>query len=261
VKNINDFNAEARFYDLLEDKNRPLFDAILRYLAPVFRKERVRTILDATCGTGAQAIPLSKMGFRVLGSDKAPALLKIARGKSRSLPRVKFALGDVRYSRFGRFDAVISMLNSLGYLSKADFRKAVSNINANLPHRGLLVFDNTNKGYLDPGRFATGEYIDTSGEISGVRFVRFGKAKYDKRSGLLNTRWKAMIQEGFGKLVVRRGLWKRQTYTIRDLRHIFQATGFRLEKVLDRTLTRFDERKSFAYLVIARKVGPPSRRG
>ncbi|MEK7766914.1 MAG: hypothetical protein AAB368_11810, partial [bacterium] len=119
MKNTNDFNAEARYYDLLERKNGPLFDGILRYLTMVFRRARVRTILDATCGTGAPAIPLSVRGFRVLGSDKAPALLKIARGKSRGMPR-----------------------------------------------------------------------------------VRFGRARYNKRTGLLSTLWRAMIQEGYGRIVL-----------------------------------------------------------
>jgi len=259
MKRVNDFNSEARYYDLLEEKNRSQFDAILRYVIRVFRKARVRTVLDATCGTGAQAIPLARNGFRIIGSDKAPDLLKIARAKSKGMARIKFRLGDVRSSSYGRFDGVISMLNSLGYLSKTDFRKALKNINTNLKDRGLFVFDSTNKGCLDSGRFSTRELIDTAGEISGVKFVRFGKSAYDKHTGILNTRWKSVIQVRYGEPAVKTGLWKRQTYTIEDLRCLFHQSGFRLVKVLDRTLGKFDEKKSFAYLVIARKVGSPDR--
>ncbi len=251
---VNDFDLEAEYYDLFERKNQPLFDSINNFLTKLFLKNKVKTVLDATCGTGAQAIPLSKKGFHVLGSDIGKRLLKIAAAKSKGLPNIKFAHGDARRSKYGKFDAVISILNSLGYLTKNDFKTALANINRNLRGNGLLIFDNTNKSCLDRGNFTADKLIDTAGESANVKFIRFSKSKYDKKTGIILTRWETLIQCGNKKPLTNKGLWKKQTYSLKDLKNIFKETGFKLEKIYDRSLADFDEKRSFSYMVVARKT-------
>jgi len=251
---INDFDSEAQYYDLFEKKNQPSFNLIVDFLEKLFKKNNSKTILDVTCGTGAQAIPLAKRGFQTVGSDIGKKLLTIARRKSKGVSNIKLVHGDVRYTKFGKFDAVISMLNSLGYLNKKDFRKALININSNLKEDGLLVFDNTNKTCLDIGNFTADKIIDTAGEDNRTKFVRFCKSKYDKKSGIITTKWETVIQRNSQKPLEASGIWKRQTYTIEDLKSIFRQTGFQLENVYDRSLEKFEDRKSFSYLIVARKT-------
>lgn len=254
MTNINDFNSEAKYYDLLERKNQPLFNSIINFLEKFFKQNNVKTILDVTCGTGAQAIPLAKKGFNVVGSDIGKNLLNIARRKSKNIPNIRFVYGDVRTSKFGKFDAAISMLNSLGYLNKSEFKIALKNINSNLNKNGFLIFDNTNKTCLDSGNFITEKIIDTAGEEDGTKFVRFSKSKYDEKSGIIRTKWETIIQENFSKPLKFGGIWKRQTYSQEDLVKIFAQTGFKLEKIYDRSLKKFDDKKSFSYLIVARKI-------
>ena len=251
--NINDFNSEAEYYDLFEKKNQFLFEHIIDYLTEVFNENGAKNILDFTCGTGAQAIPLSKKGFAVTGSDIADNLLKIAKSKSRNLPNISFRSGDVRYSKFGEFDAVISMLNSLGYLKKPDLKKALLNINKNLKIGGLFVFDNTNKDCLNKGNFIKEKIIDTAGDDNGIKFVRFSKSKYNNKSGTITTKWEAMVQKGFTKPINKWGVWKRQVYSKREIEDIFSKTGFKLDRILDRNLNKFDPNNSFSYLILGRK--------
>jgi 2-polyprenyl-3-methyl-5-hydroxy-6-metoxy-1,4-benzoquinol methylase len=253
LKNVNDFNREAEYYDLLEAKNQPLFDSIINFLTEVFVENNVKNILDITCGTGAQSIPLSQKGFTVVGSDIAENLIEIAKLKSKCLSNIIFYKGDVRHSKFGEFDAVISMLNSLGYLTKSDFKKALVNINKNLRLGGLLVFDNTNKDCLNEGNFITDKIIDTAGENNGIKFVRFSKSEYNNRTGIINTKWDVMIQKGYITPIKKSGVWRRQTYSVNEIRNIFNKTGFKLEQIYDRTLDKFEPEKSFSYLIIGRK--------
>lgn len=254
MPNINDFDSEAEYYDLFEKKNQPLYDLIIDFLENLFKKNNMKTVLDVTCGTGAQAIPLASRAFQVVGSDIGKNLIRIARRKSKGIFNLEFVHGDVRYTKFGKFDAVISILNSLGYLNKQDFKKALININSNLKENGLLVFDNTNKTCLDVGNFTTDTIIDTAGETDGIKFVRFCKSKYDKKLGIITTNWETLVQKNFRKPLEAHGIWKRQTYTIQDLKNIFEDAGFKLENVYDRLLKKFDDKKSFSYLIIARKI-------
>lgn len=254
MQNINDFNSEAEYYDLFEKKNQLLFDKIIDFLVKIFKENNVKKILDFTCGTGAQTIPLSQKGFDVVGIDIAEKLLEIAKAKNEGVSDAKFYKGDVRNSRFGKFDAVISMLNSLGYLSKSDFSKALVNINNNLKLGGLFVFDNTNKDCLDAGNFITDKMIDAAGENNGIKFVRFAESNYDSKNGVITTKWSSAVQKGSTSPIKRAGVWKRQTYSNSEIEEIFNKAGFRLEQIYDRTLDRFDLKNSFSYLIIGRKV-------
>ncbi|MEW6070828.1 MAG: class I SAM-dependent methyltransferase, partial [Candidatus Thermoplasmatota archaeon] len=95
---INDFDSIAEYYDLLEQKNQPLYNLINNFLIKLFKENKARSILDFTCGTGAQAIPLAQQGFDVVGCDIGKNLLRIAKAKSRGL-NIKFKCGDVRFSK------------------------------------------------------------------------------------------------------------------------------------------------------------------
>jgi len=84
--------------------------------------------------------------------------------------------------------------------------------------------------------------------------VRFCRSKYDKKSGIITTKWERVIQRNFQTPLEASGIWKRQTYTIEDLKSMFKQTGFQLENVYDRSLKKFDDKKSFSYLIVARKT-------
>ena len=115
---VNDFDSEADYYDMFEKKNQPFYDIINEFLIKLFNENSVKSVLDVTCGTGAQVLPLSKKGFDVVGCDNCNKLLGIARVKCEKLGlKIDLHHGDVRISKFGNFNAVISILNSMGYLS------------------------------------------------------------------------------------------------------------------------------------------------
>ena len=54
---------------------------------------------------------------------------------------VKFIDGDMRTLKAGKFDAVITIFNAVGHLTKASFVKAMKNIHQNLKSGGIYVFD------------------------------------------------------------------------------------------------------------------------
>src|ERR1700741_2369626 len=58
---------------------------------------RVRSVLDATCGIGTQAIGLSQLGYSVTASDISPRLVQ--RAKQEAAKReltVEFGVADLR---------------------------------------------------------------------------------------------------------------------------------------------------------------------
>jgi 2-polyprenyl-3-methyl-5-hydroxy-6-metoxy-1,4-benzoquinol methylase len=140
----NEFDTAAEYYDLFERKSTTLYARMVERLDRLFQQHGVRRVLDMSCGTGAQAIPLARRGYEVTACDISERLLETARtraGKS----AIRIQHGDMRTSHFGSFDAVISMFNSVGYLSREDFATTVKNVARSLERGGLFVFDTTNR--------------------------------------------------------------------------------------------------------------------
>lgn len=140
------YDKESKTYDLFNEESS---STINRTIQNLLEKHEVKSVLDLSCGTGSQVFWLSKQGFEVIGVDISKKMLKIARGKAnRFVQKIQLKEGDMRKSQIGRFDSVITIFNSIGHLIKADFEKAIRNINKNLKPGGIYIFDIFNLDYL-----------------------------------------------------------------------------------------------------------------
>ena len=92
----------------------------------LLNEQNVKSVLDFTCGTGSQVFFLKKIGYDIAGVDFSPALLKIARNKAlQKNLSINFIDGDMRSSKIGKYDAVITIFNAIGHLSKNDFQNTL----------------------------------------------------------------------------------------------------------------------------------------
>jgi 2-polyprenyl-3-methyl-5-hydroxy-6-metoxy-1,4-benzoquinol methylase len=98
----------------------------------------VRTVLDATCGIGTQAIGLSQLGYFVTASDISPR--PIERAKQEAAKReltIEFGLADLRtlsLSYREPFDLVIACDNSIPHLlSDEEIRVAFGEMYRSIP--------------------------------------------------------------------------------------------------------------------------------
>jgi ubiquinone/menaquinone biosynthesis C-methylase UbiE len=63
----------------------------------LLKEQKVKTVLDMTCGTGSQVFYLHERGYKVKGSDFSPALLEQARRKAKEFDLdIDFIDGDMR---------------------------------------------------------------------------------------------------------------------------------------------------------------------
>ncbi len=120
--------------------NRALFERGLTYAR----------LIDFACGTGSLAYQMGKKGHLVHGIDISPAMVKIARSKTRGLPNVSFAVEDMlKFSSGASYDLATCTFDSLNYLlSENDIRTFVKTIARALKPKGLFIFDiNTEQMY------------------------------------------------------------------------------------------------------------------
>jgi SAM-dependent methyltransferase len=87
------------------------------WLDAVLRDRGVRTVLDASCGTGRQAIPLAQRGYEVTGADPSGAMLqeaeKVAAARKARVSWIQASFTDLPSVLNTQFDAVIALGNGL----------------------------------------------------------------------------------------------------------------------------------------------------
>lgn len=132
----------SRSYDVFyKEKDYP---REVDLLEDVFSGHNVHSVLDLGCGTGGHAIELAARGYHVVGVDRSPSMLEVARAKAatRGVGPL-FLCADVRSLVLReRFDAVISMFAVVGYQHRDEDVTAMFDVvNFHLLDDGLFVFD------------------------------------------------------------------------------------------------------------------------
>ncbi|NQY42843.1 MAG: class I SAM-dependent methyltransferase [Legionellales bacterium] len=245
----NHYNKEAEYYDAFNEKNSRLINKVIER---VFAKYKVKKILDLTCGTGSQVFWLAKYGYDVTGYDINSKMLEIARDKAKQRKlNLKFIKGDMRKTKAGTFDAVITIFNSVGHLTKIDFEKSIRNIYANLNAGGLYIFDIFNLSYLIKGKNITKLTIDWQEIIddSKIREIQYSTINQD---GVLASYTIKHLQEGLKKPKIATNVQTLQVYTSKELKDILQRNGFKVLHQCDIDGTKLSQTRTERILTVAR---------
>jgi ubiquinone/menaquinone biosynthesis C-methylase UbiE len=247
-----EYKKRPEYFDAFNINNDT--DAKNAVIEKLLREQKVRTVLDMTCGTGSQVFHLIKHGYQVTGSDFSPALLDIAREKARSAKLVvTFIDGDMRTLKVGTFDAIISIFNAVGHLTKAGFEKAMRNIHRNLKYGGVYVFDILNLGAMTDELVAGFSYhIHAKHEDSQMHGVQC--STLDKVHGRLISYNDDIIQKGAGIPTHSRSKCELQLYTAQELQEMLARNGFRVLAHYGMEGEAFIHDKTISILTVAQKI-------
>lgn len=234
-------------------------DAKNRVLEKILKKHKVKTVLDLTCGTGSQVFWLAKRGYKVIGSDFSPALLAIARDKAKQQKiKIKFIKGDMRTSKAGKFDAVITIFNAVGHLSKNDFAKAMRNIHRNLKEGGLYVFDIFNLSAMTDS-VVDKLAMDVRKTVNDTKIHATQYSKVNRKNGYLTSYDRYSIQQGTAKSKIIKNKFTLQIYTAEELKKMLAENGFTTVAQYGLDGSKFLEHKTLNILTVAEKTGVPGR--
>lgn len=171
------FHESARVYDLLyRAQGRDVADEAAALDALVQQhRPGAASLLDVACGTGEHLAHLAAR-YDVTGVDVEPAMLAAARAR---LPDVPLVEADMRELHLGRrFDAVVCLFSSVGYLpTAADLDRAVAAMAAHLAPGGVLVVD----GWLRPDAIRAGVLQLLAGQDGELAAARIGISQSDGR--------------------------------------------------------------------------------
>ncbi len=248
-----EYNELSEYFDVhnvgddTDDKNE--------ILSKLLRKYDVKTILDLTCGTGSQVFFLTKSGAAVTGADFSQKLLDIARAKAKKEKLdIRFIDGDMRTLQVGKFDAVITIFNAIGHLTKDDFKKAIKNIYDNLKPGGIYVFDIFNLEAMSDG-VVQNLAMNINKDVGSTRIHNIQHSEINRETGQLTSYDNYTIYDGTNHTREIRNEFTLQIYSATQLQDLLAQNGFETVEQIAFDGTEFLNKKSVSILTIARKKG------
>ncbi|TGJ99623.1 class I SAM-dependent methyltransferase [Leptospira semungkisensis] len=133
------YSELAEYYFDIE-KNTRKFELETQFIDRLFRKHRVRNILDMGCGTGEHVTHFQGLGYKSRGVDSSSRMIEVAQKR---YSHCKFEVGAMQnYKSKEKWDAIISLFGSFNYLlSNEEVESALKNLEQNLKPAGIAVLE------------------------------------------------------------------------------------------------------------------------
>jgi SAM-dependent methyltransferase len=130
----------AAYDDLYKEKDYLAECDLIENVFNLYGQGPLRRVLDLGCGTGGHAVVLAQRGYQVVGVDRSPDMLVLARARP---GLARFVLGEIGSLDLGEtFDAALMMFAVLGYqIGNADVQAAFATVRRHLKPHGLLFCD------------------------------------------------------------------------------------------------------------------------
>lgn len=217
------YDVEAKHYDAFNEEASAIINQTIEN---ILREHSVKTVLDLTCGTGSQVFWLAQKGFKVIGVDINNKMLEIARQKAAwHKLSLRFESGDMRTSKVGQFDTVLTIFNAIGHLTQADFELAIQNIHTNLKAGGLYIFDIFNLDYLLHEDNITKLTIDWQKKSDDVTAREIQYSTVSPR-GVLASYDICHEQKGEDEPIINTAFQTLQVYSAVQLKHLLERNHF-----------------------------------
>jgi ubiquinone/menaquinone biosynthesis C-methylase UbiE len=229
-----DYDKISHFYDDIEVDSE-LNQVMLENLDRLFKRRGVSAVWDAACGTGAQALALANLGYKVTASDIGDSMLEQARKKS-CLGQITFHKGDLCHFHSGSQDAVISMTNVLGHFNVEQVKEALDNVATSLSTGGVYIADFDNRSFLEfPGRIPQGFFVSGKGQVDGQDVQRLTQAKPVK-DGIfdMHDRWVSKNE------TIHEANWDLKSWYYHEIQELIEDAGFNVVSWSDRKFSTVD---------------------
>lgn len=218
------YDHASQFYDLLELDGK-LNDDMVAGLRKTLEVRKCRTVWDASCGTGAQSIPLLESGFEISGTDICHEMVQKAIAKGTA---IDFQQADMRLHKLEPVDAVIVMMNSLGHLSTEGLKEALENFHTNLKPGGLLIADFDNRLFLEQNLiddFFVSRvcFVERVKHLRQTKAVPVGEGIYE-----ITDVWQKLDEVFFEETC------EVQSWSCHEMTELLQNSGFKVKNWFDR---------------------------
>lgn len=182
-------------------------------------------VLDLCSGQGRHAVLLASAGMRVTALDLAGEYLEMAREAAREANvEIETVHADMReIPGETRYDAVINMFSSFGYLeSEAEDARVLVSAQGVLEHGGLLLLDLLNRDWV------VRNYIQNEWHEGPDGSIYLEHREFDPVSSRNHVTFTAISPAGLRHQMVGHHI---RLYTVREIESMLEVAGLKYEAV------------------------------
>lgn len=244
------YHEFAKYYDLIYSQKT--YEKECDFLENIFRKNKVKNVLDVCCGTGTHAIILTKRGYALTGIDISGEMLKIAKEKcEKEKLKIRFYRQDMRNINLKEnFDAAICMFTSFNHiLTEGDARQTLFSIKNLLKRNGVLILDLLNPEYLSQ----LTQFPPQIRKLEDGKIIR--SVRIENYPEILRAKWhfSYLIREK-DKVITESESINLKFYRKEEIIKILTTCGFKISDVYgDFTLKEKLNNKSKRMILVAKK--------
>lgn len=142
----NYYPNNLEYYDYLYSDHLAYSKSLLVNLLPIFKYNKINTVLDACCGSGNDVIQLYKEGFEINASDLCDTMVSFTKNrfdvflKSDTFFFTSNVL-NLSKSSLKKFDLVLFRGNTLGHLNSQEQLSAIQELIKVSNSNGLILID------------------------------------------------------------------------------------------------------------------------
>jgi SAM-dependent methyltransferase len=177
-------------------------------------------VLDLCSGQGRHSVPLAQQGYRVTALDLNPAYLRLAeRAAKAHRVTLDMIVGDMRKIPFARrFDAVINMYSSFGYLeTEADDLQVLESVATALKPGGRFFIDMLNR------EWAVANYIQNDWHAGPDGTLYIERRELDLASSRMHVRFTIVDPRGGRRESIGHNI---RLYTLTEISRMLSRVGF-----------------------------------
>jgi len=219
------------FYFNDPESNDASSDTEARQVAGLLGLQPGMRVLDGGCGHGRITERLAQLGCLMVGIDRAPHFIRVAKRNARARGvEVDYRVGDLReLSLVAEFDAAFNWFTGFGYFDDATDRDILRRYHAALRPGGRFLLELQNRDRLVRFFNPSSGYAREVGED-----MMLDSNTFDPISGRAKT----------SRFIVRRGRVRRTEYSVRvfaftEIRDWLLDAGFRDVEAFDRDGSAF----------------------
>jgi ubiquinone/menaquinone biosynthesis C-methylase UbiE len=197
-------------------------------------------VLELACGTGRVAIPVAREGVRVVGLDRSPQMLAIAREKAAAIKNLRLVEGDMRSfgldERFGL--AFIPYRSFQHLLTVADQLACLGCAREHLAPGGRLALNLFNPSILAIAEWlgsrsgSMQRFADYTHPQSGRQTLRWESRSYQRAAQQLESLRLHEELSDDGAVISRAYRFLKLRYVFRyEMEHLLARAGFEVEAI------------------------------
>lgn len=255
----NQKSSQERYGDMFAQYSQIIYEeirnteeevAFLDWAFQTLSKINVQRALDVACGTGRHAIPLTKIGYDVIGFDLSDSMLACFKQQAKNTGlTLKAVKGDMRYLPFFEsVDAIYCMFSSLNHLLKnEELLLSLRTFHNALRKGGIAILD-----LINPLKFFRIGFQSTEVQThqrDGVTVKRTLKHSIDEINAIWHQDEFVTIDDGEHS-ASHHELHSVRMLTYPEVSHLLKEAGFAESKCFGSFTQRKEAKESAARLIV-----------